>query len=94
MFGAVLGKVLLGDQMMCHGWSGVLLLVIGIILVSTDNGEKVQEGGGSDEDQEAPPLLVWIGPALLTALSYAFYNSESLSCIVLFFAVFHFCSDK
>jgi bacterial/archaeal transporter family protein len=76
--GAVLGLVLLGEVMMCHGWSGILLLVIGIGLVATDPGEKAQEGGvPSDEDsveKECPPLLSWVGIALLCASAYALYN--------------------
>jgi bacterial/archaeal transporter family protein len=74
--GAVLGLLLLGEVMLCHGWSGILLLVIGIGLVATDPGEKVQEGGISDDDveKECPPMLTWIGPALLCASAYALYN--------------------
>jgi drug/metabolite transporter (DMT)-like permease len=75
--GSVLGVVLLGETVMLHGWSGVILLIGGIALVATDPGTKVEEGGGSSEQTEgnAPPLLVWIGPALFCALSYAMYNS-------------------
>jgi bacterial/archaeal transporter family protein len=74
--GAVLGLILLGEVMMCHGWSGILLLVIGIGLVATDPGEKMEEGGLADDDleKESPPLLMWIGPALLCATAYALYN--------------------
>jgi bacterial/archaeal transporter family protein len=74
--GAVLGLILLGEVMMCHGWSGILLLVIGIGLVATDPGEKMEEGGLADDDREkeCPPLLTWIGPALLCATAYALYN--------------------
>lgn len=74
--GAVLGLIMLGENMMFHGWSGIGMLVIGIGLVATDPGEKVEEGGDSNSDGQAltPPLFVWIGPALLCATSYALYN--------------------
>mmetsp|Transcript_9008 Transcript_9008/g.22731 ORF Transcript_9008/g.22731 Transcript_9008/m.22731 type:complete len:196 (-) Transcript_9008:208-795(-) len=58
---------------------GVLMLTVGIGLVATDPGEKVEEGpasgggGGAAADDE-PPLWLWIGPALFCALSYALYN--------------------
>jgi hypothetical protein len=55
-----MGVVLLGEVMMCHGWSGIFMLVTGIVLVATDPGEKVVEGGGGDEDN-APPLLYVCG---------------------------------
>ena len=71
--GAVLGLLILGEKMMFHGWSGIGMLVIGIGLVATDPGEKVEEGGAG-ETTEAPPLLIWIGPALLCATAYALYN--------------------
>ena len=74
VFGSVLGVALLGEVVMMHGWSGVLMLCIGIGMVATDPGEKVEEGGGGGGDDSAPPLLVWIGPALFCALSYALYN--------------------
>jgi transporter family protein len=73
MFGAVLGLLILGEKMLCHGWSGVAMLVTGIAMVATDPGEKVVEVGDSDK-KVAPPLLIWIGPALLCASAYAFYN--------------------
>jgi transporter family protein len=41
MFGSVLGAVLLHEQMTMHGWSGVVLLVIGICFVATDPGVKM-----------------------------------------------------
>ena len=55
--------------MVLHGWSGVVLLTVGIGMVATDPGDKVEEGGGGDED--APPLFVWILPALACAMAYA-----------------------
>jgi transporter family protein len=73
LFGAIMGVVLLGEVMMCHGWSGIFMLVTGIVLVATDPGEKVVEGGGGDEDN-APPLLKWIWIALVCANAYALYN--------------------
>ena len=76
--GAVLGLILLREKMMCHGWSGILLLVFGIAMVATDPGDHVEEGGGGGDDDgdvvddwEAPPLYVWIGPALFCATAYA-----------------------
>ena len=76
MFGAVLGLMVLGEQMLLwHGWSGVLLLVVGIALVATDSGEKVEETGAMDAAVlPPPPLAVWIAPALVCAAMYAFYN--------------------
>lgn len=74
--GAVLGLVLLGEQMMMHGWSGVLMLCIGIGMVATDPGDKVEEGPvSSDEDVvgEAPAVLIWIAPALICASAYGTY---------------------
>jgi uncharacterized membrane protein len=71
MFGSVLGVVTLGETVMFHGWSGVAMLCIGIAMVATDPGEKVEEGGGGLGAEEAPPLLTWIGPALFCALAYA-----------------------
>jgi len=41
MFGAVLGLVMLGEQLMLQGWLGVTALMIGIGFVATDPGEKV-----------------------------------------------------
>jgi drug/metabolite transporter (DMT)-like permease len=72
-----LGVVLLGETVMLHGWSGVILLIGGIALVATDPGTKVEEGGAEGGEEEAPPLIVWIGPALFCALSYAMYNSKT-----------------
>jgi transporter family protein len=77
MFGAVLGLLMLKETMMLHGWCGILLLVTGIAMVATDKGDKVEEGSGSDpEDDEtvAPSLAIWIAPALVCAAAYAFYN--------------------
>lgn len=34
MFGAVLGMIILGEQLMLHGWSGIGLLVTGIVCVA------------------------------------------------------------
>ena len=73
LFGAVLGMVLLSETLMLHGWSGVGMLVFGIALVATDPGDKATEGGGGGDD-EAPPIYIWIGPALICASAYAFYN--------------------
>uniref|UniRef100_A0A7S3LF80 EamA domain-containing protein n=1 Tax=Amphora coffeiformis TaxID=265554 RepID=A0A7S3LF80_9STRA len=81
--GSVLGVVLLGETVMLHGWSGVVLLIAGIALVATDPGTKMEEGGGGPEAEldiisvstdTPPPLYVWIGPALFCALAYALYN--------------------
>lgn len=75
--GSVLGVVLLGETVMLHGWSGVALLIAGIAMVATDPGEKVEEGGDLmplEGSVTPPPLVVWIGPALFCALSYALYN--------------------
>lgn len=41
-FGAVLGTVMLGEQLLGQGWSGVVILMSGIGLVATDPGEKVE----------------------------------------------------
>lgn len=41
LFGAVLGILILGETMMWPGWTGVVLLTIGIGFVATDPGEKV-----------------------------------------------------
>ena len=72
MFGAVLGLLLLGEKMMLHGWSGVFLLCTGIALVATDPGDKVEEepAGAVAVEKEAPPLIIWIGPALICASAY------------------------
>lgn len=78
MFGAIMGMVLLNEVLMCHGWSGVSMLVLGIALVATDPGDKATEGGtghgGNGGEIEAPSLVIWIGPALICASAYAFYN--------------------
>jgi len=41
VFGNLLGVMLLHEQLSIHGWSGVVLLVLGICLVVTDPGEKM-----------------------------------------------------
>jgi len=49
------------------------MLCIGIGMVATDPGDKVEEGPVSaDEDvaEEAPAVLVWIAPALICASAY------------------------
>lgn len=76
VFGAILGVILLGETCQWQGWTGVVLLMAGIAAVATDPGEKVEEGGGGQgaSVNDAPPLIVWIGPALFCALSYALYN--------------------
>lgn len=76
MFGSVLGVITLGETVMLHGWSGVIMLCIGIAMVATDPGEKVEEGGGASDSDDAPPLLVWIGPALFCALAYALVSHQ------------------
>jgi transporter family protein len=72
-FGSLLGLLMLGEKMMLHGWFGVGMLVTGIAMVATDPGDKVSEGGETDGDG-APPLYIWIWPALLCAMAYAMYN--------------------
>jgi transporter family protein len=75
LFGSVLGMLVLSEKMMLHGWSGVAMLCIGIGLVATDPGDKVEEG--VDDDQVhvlSPAFAVWIWPALVCAAAYAFYN--------------------
>jgi bacterial/archaeal transporter family protein len=72
--GACLGLLVLGEVLMMHGWFGVGLLVSGIALVATDPGDKVEEGGGEGGEEGSPPLIIWIGPALLCACAYALYN--------------------
>ena len=42
MFGAVLGIIMLGEELVLQGWSGVALLMTGIAFVATDPGEKVE----------------------------------------------------
>jgi len=58
--------------MMLHGWSGVFLLCVGIALVATDPGDKVEEApvGDGAVKKQAPPLIIWIGPALICASAY------------------------
>jgi transporter family protein len=88
MFGAVLGVILLGEELLFHGWSGIALLVTGIVFVALDPGEKVEEGrmkmGGltsSSSTEEiimvggfGHPPIYWILIALICASAYAFYN--------------------
>jgi transporter family protein len=74
-FGSVLGMLVLSEKMMLHGWSGVAMLVVGIGLVATDPGDKVEER--VDDDQihvHSPAFVIWIWPALVCAAAYAFYN--------------------
>jgi transporter family protein len=75
MFGAILGVILLGEKLMLHGWSGILTLVIGIVCIALDPGEKVEEGGvDSDIVSIDKPPVYWILIALICANAYAFYN--------------------
>ena len=41
-FGAVLGILMLGEELMYQGWAGVAILMSGIALVATDPGEKME----------------------------------------------------
>jgi drug/metabolite transporter (DMT)-like permease len=89
MFGAVLGMIILGEEMMMRGWSGIALLVTGIVFVALDPEDKVEEGGtkirGSTTSTSLPqeiivvggtgnPPIYWILIALICASAYAFYN--------------------
>ena len=76
MFGAVLGLIVLGEKLMLQGWSGIAILVIGVVFVALDPGEKVEEGGGgsSSEAVEGTPPAYWVAIALICASAYAFYN--------------------
>ena len=75
LFGAILGVILLGEILMLHGWSGILTLVIGIICITLDPGEKVKEGGVvSDIISIDEPPVYWVLIALICANAYAFYN--------------------
>ncbi|KAG7346722.1 EamA-like transporter family protein [Nitzschia inconspicua] len=74
LFGAVLGFCVLGEVLVLHGWSGVVLLTLGIGLVATDPGDKMEEGGGGGDNVDAPPTYLWIGLSLCCAMSYALYN--------------------
>ena len=75
LFGSILGMLVLGEKMMLHGWSGVAMLVVGIGLVATDPGDKVEEDVDDDQDHVLnPDFLVWIWPALVCAAAYALYN--------------------
>ena len=70
--GAVIGLVLLGETMMSHGWSGVIMLFIGVGMVATDPGAKVDDSSSSHvaATKAAPPVVLWIAPALICASSY------------------------
>jgi len=69
LFGALLGMLLLAEKLQIQGWAGIGLLVLGIGLVATDPGDKVEEGGGSDDSEsKEPSLIVWIG--MLKLLGY------------------------
>ena len=84
MFGAVLGMILLGEELLFHGWSGIALLVTGIVFVALDPGEKVDEGGGTKIGSSSEAIIVvggtgnpplyWVLLALICASAYAFYN--------------------
>jgi len=76
--GAVLGLVLLGEKMMIHGWSGIFMLCIGISMVATDPGDKVEEvpAGGDGAVKVAPPVIIWIGPALICASAYGAFADD------------------
>jgi transporter family protein len=77
LFGAILGILILNEQLMMRGWSGVALLVTGIVLTAIDPGEKVQEGGVAGVEvlmKVAKPPSYWIVDALVCANAYAFYN--------------------
>jgi transporter family protein len=41
-FGAILGIIMLGEELEFQGWSGVILLMTGIAFIATDPGEKVE----------------------------------------------------
>jgi transporter family protein len=75
LFGSVLGMLVLSEKMMLHGWSGVVMLVVGIGLVATDPGDKVEDGVEDGQVHvPSPAFVVWIWPALVCAAAYAFYN--------------------
>ena len=76
MFGAVLRLIVLGEKLMLQGWSGIALLVTGVIFVAIDPGEQVEEGegGSSGEALDGNPLAYWVIIALICASAYAFYN--------------------
>lgn len=53
------------------------MLCFGISMVATDPGDKVEEGPAGDvaAAKKAPPVIIWIGPALICASAYgAFYR--------------------
>lgn len=76
MFGAVLGLIVLGEKLMLQGWSGIALLVTGVVFVAIDPGEQVEEGegGSSGEALDGDPPAYWVIIALICASAYAFYN--------------------
>ena len=65
MFGAVLGMIILGEEMMMRGWSGIALLVTGIVFVALDPEDKVEEGGtkirGSTTSTSLPQEIIVVG---------------------------------
>jgi uncharacterized membrane protein len=42
MFGSILGLIMLGETLLLQGWLGVVVLMMGIGMVATDPGEKIQ----------------------------------------------------
>jgi transporter family protein len=75
MFATVLGLIALGEKLMWQGWSGISVLVIGIVLVAFYSGEEAREEGVvlSSEATNGKPWY-WVVLALTCALAYAFYN--------------------
>lgn len=86
MFGAVLGMILLGEELLFHGWTGIALLVAGIVFVALDPGEKVDGSTTTSTSVSSlseeiivvggtgEPPVYWILIALICASAYAFYN--------------------
>ena len=77
MFGAVLGVLILGEVLTMPGWSGVSLIVIGVVLVTLDPGGRGEEGGPSGAIKGGSPPF-WVIIALICSNAYAFYNSECI----------------